>query len=165
MKNKTEPISWEKLRERDNDPNLFHMVFSIAPARPLARLFAVTLEYEHYSPWSPKNEDYDMVVSNWEGMVWCTISIPSEEKDIAFKVAEEVGVHLKKSYPVVYNRKGPMSFPLRNVHTVINVEGSPVYEGKSKEILEEEDRKITELISSHEEKHNGREEIQGNNLT
>lgn len=150
----TEPINEEQLQKLADDPNLFHIAFNVQPPRPGARLFAMSLEYNHFKPSTPKNDEYKFILLKWCGMLWAVVSIPASEKHIAYQVAAETGMHIADGYPICMEQDGTKQFPMASsfVHTLENDAKSPLYTGivGQTHVLEFEEAAIEKLISEHE---------------
>lgn len=120
--------------------------------RPGAGVFLVDLEYHHYPPGSPKNHDFQMIVSVWSDMEWATIHVPIEHKELVEEVAKRNGMRLADGVPTLLGNGAPEVFPVNgdNVFTLENVADSPVYKGGGDKVMREQQRRIEEIIKEFE---------------
>lgn len=130
-----------------DDPNWFCIVTMIKPPRIGANLFIVSLEYNHFKPGTDRNKDFQFMFIKWQDMIYAMVTIPYKDKDIAYRVAEEVDMRISDGIPEVFPVHSPRVFSLENS------KNSPVY-GSSQENLkkleEEEDAKVEDIFTAHE---------------
>lgn len=125
----TMPVSDAEIRKFGEDKRFIHFAGLLNPPRPGVRLFAVKMEYFHFEPGTPKNDEFIFHIVNWEEMTFGVISIPKEYMDLAKKVAQEVGLRIADGIPhmLLGGQSRPFPMDTDNVFTLENVSGHAVY--------------------------------------
>lgn len=139
--------SYESLKKFVRDQKHIHYVGMIKPPRPGVRLCAIKLEYTHFIPGTPSNDDFLLRVLEWCGMVWIMISIPKDKSNFMEKVAAECGLRIAKGIPTLIGGGANDSFPVNNdnMFTLENISGHPIYSNdlaKLGQILGEEEAEM-----------------------
>ncbi len=150
------PESDRELQMFLDDPQFVHYVGSIIPARPGVRLFLVKLEYLHFNPWSPRNEQFQLRLFNWQFMRWAMASIPIVERHLAEEVARECSVRIADGVPTLISAGRIEKFPASNerVFSLENTSKHPVYDNDAETDLiveEAEQREIERIIAEYGE--------------
>ena len=97
-------ISFEEIQEIGEREKLIHHV--AMATRSGVRLFSVALEYRHYFPCTPKNDEFFLFTVSWRGLIWLIVSVPEGEREIANKVAEQVGLRVANGVPFFFTDPG-----------------------------------------------------------
>lgn len=153
-KKRTRDMADQEFQHLSDDKSRLFVVAMMS--RPGAGIFVVDLEYNHFPPGSPKNEEFQMVISKWQGMSWMTIHVPIEYRGLVEEVAARNEMRLGDGIPTILGgTNGPQQFPVRgdNVFTLENAPNSPIYKGGEREVLKEQQRKIAEIIGNFERTH------------
>jgi len=110
-----------------------------ASCRPGARLWMVDLEYNHYVPDTPRNNDFQLYVTQWEGMSWLTVSIPIEDRHIAEDVASKYHLKLADGIPMMLFNGTSNPFPLSgdNVWTLESSKGIFMDKEEEEKLIEQ----------------------------
>ncbi len=137
------------------DPDRVYFIGMFIPRRPGVELFATRLKYEHFPPWTDKNEDYVLRIINWQDMIWIIIDIPGECIEVARKIAEESGIKFADGVPTAISSEGRVQFPLdgENVFTMENLPQHRVYNNimvEAEALLAEEDAQIDKVVNNCE---------------
>ena len=87
------------------------------------------LEHTHYSPGTPRNELFTLVLLTWGDLVWALIGIPQSDKEFMARAAAANGLRVADGVPHIVDGYGIHRFPAHgpNVFTLENVSGHPVY--------------------------------------
>ena len=119
------PLKEDELKEMTKDESRFFIIGMLMPTRIGVTLFGTLLEYRHYPPGTPKNDLFQLVMSNWEKMLWGIMSIPIEDKVYAEKIAEECGLRLTDGIPSVIDGNAPdgvIFFPVTDSERIMTLE-------------------------------------------
>lgn len=149
-------MSTKDIQEKYADnPDWFCIVSMMQPRRLGSHLFTVLLEYNNFKPGTDKNKDFQLIFVKWQEMIYAIIVIPYKEKDLAYKVAEEVGMRISDCIPMVLTGNGQEVFPIISprVFSLENSKDSPVYRNNLYELRDlekEEDKKIDNIFADHE---------------
>lgn len=152
MTDRVREISPGEVHEFARDEHLVHFLGTAYPRRLGVMLFAVKLEYSYFPPGTSKNEELQMHLFNWEGMVWAMVSIPRVYMELATLIASETGVRIADGIPHLLGGGEMKAFPLsgENVFTLESARGHEVYRstpaGIDRLLIQEDEeiRKITE---------------------
>lgn len=109
------------------DPSRIHYVGMLA--RPGVYECSQTLEDTHYTPGTPRNDLFGLIIIHWQGLAWGLISIPADEKDFMVRAAAASGLRIANGIPHMIGPEGMSRFPANgpNVFGLENVSGHPVY--------------------------------------
>ena len=145
----------ESMEGNETDPGRVYFIGMFIPRRPGVELFATRLKYEHFPPWTDKNEDYVLRIINWQDMIWIIIDIPGECIEVARKIAEESGIKFADGVPTAISSEGRVQFPLdgENVFTMENLPQHRVYNNimvEAEALLAEEDAQIDKVVNNCE---------------
>jgi len=121
------PMEDDELKEMTKDESRFFIIGMLMPPRIGVALFGSLLEYRHYSPMTPSNDLFQLVMLNWEGMFWGVISIPIEDRVYAERIAKECGLKLAEGIPSVIDgtdlsRSGFKFFPVTDSERILTLE-------------------------------------------
>jgi hypothetical protein len=114
--------------------------------RPFVKYFCAYLEYVHFTPDTPANDEYQFRMIRWQGFMWAICSIPLSKKHFCYEVAKEAKLKLANGIPfktgIILGARRPEKtkeipielikwFPINgdNVFTLENLDGNPIYEG------------------------------------
>ena len=92
-------IKPEELKSLGEEPGLYHIIYQFS--RVGTGYFANYLEYKHFKPETPENDEFKYRVINWNGMLWCVISIPAEKKELAQEAAQVSGIRIADGIPMM----------------------------------------------------------------
>lgn len=150
------PESDQELQEFLRDPQFVHFVGSLQPVRPGVQLFMVKLEYLHFNPWSPRNDQLHLRIFDWHAMKWAMVSIPRSERHLAEKIAGECSVRISDGVPTLIAGGGVEKFPASNerVFSLENTARHPVYDNDPeifRTVMEAEQREIERIITEYGE--------------
>lgn len=103
----------------------------INPRRPGFYLFMSSLEYYYFPPGSQSNNDFVLIVVEWNDMQWAIINIPNTHKDISDDLMKYSGIRsVSDAIPMMMSSNGIDTFPFKNVNCIENIKGHAVYDGK-----------------------------------
>ena len=147
-------VTDEEVQKFAKNEKFIHFAGMIMPARPGVRLFAVKLEYFHFEPGTPKNDEFILHVINWQGTSWAVTSIPKEYMELARNIAAEVGLRIADGVPHLMIVGQVCKFPMdsESVFTLENVPGHAVYKNDQNievDLLTQEDSVIEEIVEKH----------------
>lgn len=150
------PESDRELQEFLMNQNFVHYVGSLIPVRPGVRIFLVKLEYLHFNPWSPRNQQFHLRIFNWQSMRWAMVSIPLAEKHLAELVAGECSVRISDGIPTLISAGRIETFPASNerVFSLENTAKHPVYDNDPevfRTVMAAEEREIERIIAEYGE--------------
>ena len=93
-----EPISKEDFVALSEDKS---RTFIVAMSnRPGACLFAAQLEFDHFPPLSPLNEEFQVYMVLWNHLEWFVISLPAKKYELAEEVAKQNCLRIADGVPV-----------------------------------------------------------------
>jgi len=71
--------------------------------RPGINRFWMTLEYDHFPPRTPLNDEYDLTMLAWpdSGILWTIVIIPLAYRRVAAEVAAAAGMRLANGVPTL----------------------------------------------------------------
>jgi hypothetical protein len=119
------PMEDGELREMTRDETKFFIIGMLMPIRIGVGLFGSLLEYRHYPPGTLKNDWFQLVLVNWEHMIWGIMSIPIKDKVLAERIAQECGLRLADGVPSVINPaepEGVIFFPVTDSERILTLE-------------------------------------------
>lgn len=105
-----------------------HQAFILGDSqRPGFQAFMVEVEYTMYTPDTPDNTKFELVITKFPpgvDLLWATFIIPIEDLEKVREVAKKYGFELKSdSLPVCFDENGPHKFPLDYDKNVFCVSG------------------------------------------
>lgn len=119
------PMDDGELREMTRDETKFFIIGMLVPIRIGVGLFGSLLEYRHYPPRTLKNDWFQLVLVNWEHMIWGIMSIPIKDKVLAEEIAKECGLRLADGIPSVIDpteSEGAKFFPVTDSERILTLE-------------------------------------------
>lgn len=113
--------------------------------RPGVRSLMIATEWRHFCPLDEAlNDKFELVMKNWQGMLFTVMIVPVEYKDKIEAVASELHLRLVEGVPMVFSSEGSSLFPIRCVEGrlfyVENSPGAAVYENSVDLFGEESER-------------------------
>jgi hypothetical protein len=124
-----ERMTMEHIKEHNRRKDKFNVVCLML--RETAQKFCHELEWTHYPPGSERNKLFGCIYYRWNDLIWCVVSIPIAEKELAFQAAAEVSGRLVDGVPTMIGSEDPKAsmlgipvdqFPL-NTENTWNLEG------------------------------------------
>jgi hypothetical protein len=165
----------EYISSLSNDPERLNIVINCL--RPGARLFCVKLEYEHYDPLDPQqNDKFILIMNKWRHLLITIVSVPATDRHIVEAVAKETGMRLADGTPFMVKSDGVVQimgnlrrekipeeyrhmadfFPMStaNCFGLENEPKSLVYEGMvgAAHVTEYEEAKIDEIFAKFKQR-------------
>jgi len=119
------PMEDGELLEMTRDETKFFIIGMLMPIRIGVGLFGSLLEYRHYPPGTLRNDWFQLVLANWEHMIWGIMSIPIKDKVLAERIAQECGLKLANGIPSVIDGtdpKGVKFFPVTDSERILTLE-------------------------------------------
>ena len=119
------PMDDDELLEMTRDETKYFIIGMLMPIRIGVALFGSLLEYRYYPPGTLKNDWFQLVMVNWEGMFWGIMSIPMKDKVLAERIAQECGLKLADGIPSVIDGTDPNGvrfFPVTDSERVMTLE-------------------------------------------
>lgn len=103
------------LEELSADDRWFHVACLIMS--PTTGPYVHKLEFDHYPPQTKRNDEFHLRYFKWQELLWNIVTVPIADREICFRVAEEVGIRLQNGIPVILSgNTSPAVFPLRGDH-------------------------------------------------
>ncbi len=124
-----ERLTIEHIKEHNRRKDKFNVVCLML--REMAQRFCHKLEWDHYPPGTERNKLFGCIYYRWNDLIWCVVSVPIAEKELALGSAAEVGGRLADGVPTMVGSEDPKAtmlgipvdhFPLNNENTW-NLEG------------------------------------------
>jgi hypothetical protein len=100
---------WEALLA---DPCWVHYAAIISPPRPGVWECLTLLEYDHFPPGTPMNQEYILAVCEWDETAWAIVSIPLEKKQNMEDLARYCRLQLLRCIPYIID--STVRHPFRN---------------------------------------------------
>lgn len=137
-------------------PDKIGFILMYAPRRIGVISFATFLEYRHFKPGTPANDQFEMALVKWEQMNFAIVVIPRIHRNQAQWILKQLGLRLADGVPTVIESSGVKHFPidLPNVFTVENIEGHFAYKNSAdltRTAQDFEDEAVAREIASHEQ--------------
>jgi hypothetical protein len=134
----------ELARELGEDPSVATLVWMAD--RPGTLRFVTRLEHEHFPPSDPaRNALFRVRFARWEDLPWQIVSIPIGEKALFWELAAQTNMRINDGMPTMFDVgpngvQRPHWFSVANdrTWTLENAPDSPLYQGKAREMVEEE---------------------------
>ena len=135
--------SIEEVAARLNNDNS-RCVIATMLNRPGSSLFMVKLEYTHFTPDTPANDQFNFHVIYFCGMPWVVCDIPADKELLAIPIAESCGLRLTHNVPMMIEETGYVTFPIcgSNFRCLESMKDHPVYQNNPK---------MTEMLLKSEE--------------
>jgi hypothetical protein len=89
----------EELVAISKDESLFHIIGMWT--RPWVGYYCNYLEYEHFLPETPENQEFQFRVFKWKDILWAIVSIPINKKNLAYEAATASHLRLADGVPLM----------------------------------------------------------------
>ncbi len=118
------------------DPKLIHYIGMIIPPRPGIQRCLTMLEYLHFPPCTPLNDEYQFVTYEFSGILFGVVSIPKQKKHLMETIADESGLRIVKGVPTLLSSDRQDSFPIQSsdAYSLENKPGHSVYNSTQQQI-------------------------------
>lgn len=128
-----------------------HQAFIIGGGgRPGWTSFIVEVEYTLYTPDTPKNAEFELIISEFPPgtqLLWTTFIVPTKDVELIQQVAKKYGYELKQGVlPVAIDDKGTHQFNYEPSPNIYSVSGQLADE----QLLAKYDQHWRDVIRKHE---------------
>jgi len=151
----TDDIETDELIERFNDDHWFNLAFHMEPPLPGARLFMTKMRFDNFRPGVEGDDQYHFQWYLWAGLQWGIMSIPYDQRHIAYRAAEETEVQITNESPVAMDGQEKKTFPLSRVFMLKHPPGSRFQcdddeVGSYRWARDDEDREVEAIHAEYE---------------
>lgn len=104
-------ISIDELKARFCIQGNVQVAGMMYPPRVGVASFSVRLEYEHFKPQTPANDEFLLAMVPFQSMLWSLMSFPEIKLEDASRIAAECGLALMRATPLIFQMHG-FEFPV-----------------------------------------------------